>query len=740
MNELNKDKTKDNDNIGILDPAGENPNPLTGEPYSERYRELSKVWSKFPAYVNPRETIDKIRNNQVVLVVSGTGSGKTVLFPKFVLHALNYKHKIAITLPKQIITKSAAMFASETLDVKLGESVGYQYRGSGKGMSSEKTKLLYCTDGTLVARLANDAELKDFDAVVVDEAHERKVNIDLLLFMLREVLRKRKDFKLIIMSATINEDIFKNYYSEFSTVSLNIGTKPNYPIQSVFLEENISSTSYPEVGREIIKGLIEKYKSGLSPKQGGILFFVTSISETEDVCTVLETDGVVGRSNLCVPVFSGMDEDKQKIATDKDYYRQYTTGEGVKIIIATNVAESSLTIDGVTDVIDCGLELRSRYDPVNRVSVLEKSLITQAQAKQRMGRTGRTSAGTCYHLYTKDTFENVMAKFPSPAIKVESISYEILRLMALRSDISRLGDVRRTLNEFIEPPTKDYIDAEVQFLLKMNMISDASDDAVLTEYGHLSVELNADPCTTLALMTGYRLNCFREVLATMCVIDAIKGSVDNLFTLPGDILSDSDSGKTNRTDKEKGQLKWLTKKFTEAKTHFNNRYGDHIAILKIFGEYEKKRKDITKLKEWSYKYFLDRDTLEDAYQRYVKLKHRYRQKLDKYSSSTTKKELLSIDTKYKVMASIIFGFKMNILSVSKGKLKQINPTKKVDDIQLDKNSFIDHELKSSDKILYNQLHMFSDKNKKQADGSRDTIKAKIAMIISKKSLEIIEQL
>lgn len=745
-------------NIGILDPTGVNPNPLTNLPYSDEYKELGKVWSKFPAYENPQEIISKIKANQVVLVVSGTGSGKTVLFPKYVLHALNYEKKVAITLPKQIITKSAALFASKTLDVKLGDEVGYQYRGVGKNTVSDKTKLLYCTDGTLVARIASDPELKDFDAVVVDEAHERKVNIDLLLFLLREVLKKRSDFKLIIMSATINEDIFRDYYKDYTTISLNIGTKPNYPIKSVFLEDNISPSSCLEVGREIINELMTKYRSNNSQKskqdtqsQGGILFFVTSINETKDTCTILETDNIVKKTDICVPVYSGMDENTQKIATDKEYYRQYTTGDGIKIIIATNVAESSLTIDGITDVIDCGLELRSRYDPVNRISILEKILITQAQAKQRMGRTGRTSLGTCYHLYTKNVFDNVMAKFPAPAIKIESINQEMLRLIGLRSDISTIGDVKKILKKFIEPPDSTYVNSEILFLYKMNMITNTSDDGVLTEYGNLCVELNADPSTTLSLLMGHRLNCFREVLSIMCVIESIKGSVDKLFTLPAAVLSSSDveddnNNNNNNNGKEQNRLKWLMKKFSEAKKHFDNKYGDHIAILKIFGEYEKKRKDIDALKEWSHKYFINRGTLEDAYQKYNRLKYRYKSKLIVYSSNNTKRELLDTDIKYRVMASIIYGFKLNILKESYGKLKQVNYEQDngeqsndssiiLNDIQLDKNGFIDHDLKPNAKLVYNQLHLFSDSSEKKG-----IVKAKISTNMSKKSISIIEQL
>src|SRR3990172_3963293 len=182
--------------LGILDPDGDKLNPLNNKPYSNTYKELAKIWSKFPTYKRNKEIIDAIKSNQVLLITAETGSVKTVLIPKFALHVLNYgkdDKKIAVTLPKQMIAKSAAEFAATTLDIKLGEEVGYQYRGSPSESKSQNTKLLYATDGTIVARLNNDPELKDFDIVIIDEAHERKVQIDFLIYLLRETLKLRPD-------------------------------------------------------------------------------------------------------------------------------------------------------------------------------------------------------------------------------------------------------------------------------------------------------------------------------------------------------------------------------------------------------------------------------------------------------------------------------------------------------------------------------------------------------------------
>jgi pre-mRNA-splicing factor ATP-dependent RNA helicase DHX15/PRP43 len=169
--------------IGILDPDGTNINPLNGEPYSEEYRKLAKVWSKFPAYEKVHEILQALDESQVVLITSGTGSGKTTLLPKFVLHSFGYEKKVAVTLPKQMITESAAEYAAKTLDVTLGREVGYKFKGSKKNTYTDKTKLLFATDGTIVAKLMSDPLLLEFDAVLIDEAHERKVQIDFLLYL-----------------------------------------------------------------------------------------------------------------------------------------------------------------------------------------------------------------------------------------------------------------------------------------------------------------------------------------------------------------------------------------------------------------------------------------------------------------------------------------------------------------------------------------------------------------------------
>lgn len=672
--------------IGILDPDGKNKNPLTDKEYTETYRNLAKVWSKFPAYNEPKKIIKDIQKHNVVLVISGTGSGKTVLFPKYVLHTLDYKGKVIITLPKKMIAKSAAEFAAATLDVEVGKEVGYQYKDSGKGTHSEDTKLLYCTDGTLVSRLLTDPELKGYDSVIIDEAHERKINIDFLLYLLKTPLEKRPEFKLVIMSATINQELFREYYQEYKFISLEIGAKTNYPIESIFLDHNLDSdkNEYMKKGISIINDIINGSKD-----EGGIIMFVTSVSETNKACEMLSlSDPTFADRNICVPVFSGMTSEKQKIATDKEYYRGFVKN-GRKIIIATNVAESSLTIEGITYVIDSGMELKTRFDPIGRVNLLEKGFITHAQAKQRMGRTGRTGAGKCYHLYTKDTFENKMEKFPAPSIRTDSLSGEILRLINL---VGSVGELKKTFKKFIEPPSKDNVEKEIEYLERLNLIK--SDK--ITDLGKLIVSLRTEPEQGLSIIMAHKLGCFREVIAIFAIINEIKGSIKNLF--------------------------YAKNKLEKVKEQFNNDFGDHIALLKVFKEYEENKDN----NDWFSKNMIKKNVLDRAHHDYKIMKRRYRNELESEEFAKTDETLENIELKYRITAALMYGFQLNIINKQDKNFTKDDGT--VTNITINDSYIIAKSTQHT--LYYHELFKFD----------KRPVQAKIVSKYSKKSEKIIESI
>jgi HrpA-like RNA helicase len=630
-----KDKSIEN-NIGILDPDGKNINPLNNQPYSDNYKKLSKLWSKFPAYENAKNIIDTIKSNQVILITSGTGSGKTVLIPKYVLHQTDYTGHIMISLPKQIIAQSAAEYAAATLDVNLGEQLGYKYKGSDTKYSGNNPNLLYATDGTIVARLLNDPLLTGIDAVVIDEAHERKVQIDFMLYLLRNVVHDRKDFKLIIMSATVNSEVFKSYFAQYNFTQIDIGGKTNYEIKSHFAQTSIGPTEYITKGLGIIDELLLKKETG---KISDILFFVTSVSETFDVAARLRTKY---SDKEIIEIYSGISQEKQDALSKKETENQ-------RIFVSTNVAESSLTVDGIKYVIDSGYELLSYFDPIKRARVLEKGLITHAQAKQRMGRGGRTAPGICYHLYTKDEFENKMKKFPEPSIRVSNITSETLKLLHI-DKVRNIQNVLTILGALIEPPKELYIKTALKTLKDLDLISNDN----INPLGDYVSNSQLEPEQALSLLYAYQLNCMREVFAILLLIDNIKNNLNELFIVP-----------SNKNKDEK--FKILYNKFMDAKNKLCHKYGDHLTLLKIFSKFnEYKTEDVQR--KYCHENFLKYSILQKTKHQYDRIKYRIKDVIKNFIETEDAKQYLleniqnisdlSID--YKILNSLKLGYKLNL--------------------------------------------------------------------------------
>jgi HrpA-like RNA helicase len=658
--------------IGILDPEGNNNNPFTNEPYSDKYKELGRIWSKYPAYEDAENTIKLIKDNQIILITSGTGSGKTVLIPKYVSHVFDYNGHIAITLPKQIIAKSSAIFAAETLDVKLGKHVGYKYKGSDKKAISDNTNLAYVTDGTIVSQLMKDPLLKKYDAVIIDEAHERKIQIDFLLYLLKKLLKERSDFKLIIMSATVNEQVFIDYFKNQKFVHIDIGGKTNYPIKSIFLDKDVNPMTYISKGFEIIENLIK------TTKTGDILFFVSSIMDTFEVCKKL---ALIDTTSYCAELYAGMNIEKEQLAQHKTLYLE-KTGKKRKVVIATNVAESSLTIDGIEYVIDGGYEIFNSYDPVNDADILEKKIITQAQAKQRMGRAGRTGPGTCYHLYTKNMFENRMPKYPRPSIQFANIYGECLGLLNLEN-VQTVDVMKTMLNDFIDPPRPIFISSAIKKLTKLGLV----ENDTITNLGKIIAQMNFEPMHSLVLYKGYSLKCLSELVIIFLMIEITKGNIGELFNAP--------QLKTGEKVSE------LYKKYLNAKDSLAHKYGDHMTYYKIYEKYNQLRDNENKLNDWLFKNFIKKSILEKVRNQFHKTKGMLFNLFE--TLDMPKYDIDKYDYSIRVMSAILFGFKDNIVKYdSKSKTYQ---NKTLHSLQPAKESWMSKEEKNE--LLYGKIMITS---------------------------------
>ena len=471
-----------------LDAAGRGPNMLTGAPTYTAAREAwAAKWSKFPVYAMKdklREMVASIERNQVTVVVSGTGSGKTVLAVPLVLrHVLRAggasrkssaslgAGMVAVTLPKRAPVVAAAGTGAMTLDVALGREVGYQHRGSPpEAFSRGVTRLVYATDGTLLAQARKDPMLREYAAVVVDEAHERPVPTDLLLLALRGVLAARPEFRLLVMSATIDPALFRDYFSKGAADAdgasdskggrgsrLTVGVvevagAPMHPIERRFdppprqsPQKQATETS-PETVHDVhdpapppvipkdylARGLAaacqvltdpqqkarasKASKAPKAAKAAGVILFVPTTRDAATGCRAFEKACQAAKgASSCASLYGKMSKEAQADALAPPQEAEGKVAKRGRLFVATNVAESSLTIDGITHVVDTGLQLSSAWDPRAHGTRLSKGMASQAQITQRIGRAGRTGPGAAVLLYTEAQLAAQPA-FPPPAI------------------------------------------------------------------------------------------------------------------------------------------------------------------------------------------------------------------------------------------------------------------------------------------------------------------------------------
>lgn len=540
----------DNYNTGIFDPEGKNLNPLNGQHYSEQYKVLAKMWSNLPAYKQAKEIVESIKKNEIIVTISATGSGKSVCLPIMSLYAVNYKGRVVMTLPKKIITKKAAEFGAKILDVPLGEQVGYQFRGDN--LKSNKTVLLYSTDGSIISQIKSDPLLRSIDILIIDEAHERKVQIDLLLYLVKNAIKMRKEkgmrpLKLIIMSATINEKIFADYYKEFAYDYMFLSGTPNYPIETTYLESglDIKSSEYLESGSNIIYDLIKKINLGDIP-DGDILFFVCTVKECDETA---EKIGSKLADSFVMGLYSGFDAELEQYISSPIKFKELNSNFKRRIFVSTNVAESSLTIDGIVYVVDSGLELSVKYDPNNQINVMTKNFITKAQMAQRKGRAGRTKPGYCYKLYTPKEEENAR-DFPDPEIKQIDLKNVCMSLMKIGYDITKSDfSVEQTIEmftQFIEPPQESYIVDGFDYNIRYGLINP---EGFMTQIGKLIVDSRLDIMDGLTLLYAYNISsiAFKKAFKIISICSLLKSGPEDFFY--EDINPDTKTNILNRLKK-----------------------------------------------------------------------------------------------------------------------------------------------------------------------------------------------
>ncbi|HEY9103653.1 ATP-dependent RNA helicase HrpA [Chitinimonas sp.] len=456
--------------------------------YQARLGKLPKPRFDDALPVNQRrdELLAAIEANQVVIVCGETGSGKTTQLPKLCLQlGRGVKGLIGHTQPRRLAARTVATRIAQELGTEIGDTVGYKVRFTDK--SSELSLVKLMTDGILLAETQTDRYLSQYDTIIVDEAHERSLNIDFLLGFLKQLLPKRPDLKVIVTSATIDADRFSHHFNDAPVIEVSGRT---FPVEVRYKE--LRSKDEDDADLEMEEAVVDVVQDlwrhdGL----GDVLVFLPGEREIRETAEELRRARIMGAE--IVPLFARLSvEDQQKV---------FRPSNGRRVVLSTNVAETSLTVPGIKYVIDSGLARMNRYSPRAKVEQLQIEKISQASARQRAGRCGRVSAGVCVRLYTEKDF-NARPAFTDPEIVRSSLAAVILRMQALR-----LGKVEDF--PFIEAPSGRLIADGYALLHELGAVDE---QGTLTRLGNEMARLPIDPKIGRMLLAGRDEGCLPELL------------------------------------------------------------------------------------------------------------------------------------------------------------------------------------------------------------------------------------
>lgn len=452
------------------------------EPFAEKLHITYP--ENLPIAARAGEIEELIRNNQVLIVAGATGSGKTTQLPKMALAAgCGRLGRIGCTQPRRLAASSLAHRAAEEMQAEFGCEVGYKVRFDDH--TSENTVVKFMTDGILLAETRDDPDLLQYDCIMLDEVHERSLNIDFLLGYLKRLLQKRRNLKLIISSATLESQSFAEFFNDAPFVEIEGRT---YPIEDYYMEPYKDEELSEHIARAV------EFITELDPR-GDILVFLPGEREIRDANELL-TGRQLARTEL-VPLFGRLSSAEQN--------RIFSPSRQRRIVLATNVAETSLTIPGIRYVIDSGLVRLSRYNPRTRIQELQVEFIAQSSIRQRRGRCGRLEDGICVHLYSEDDAKNAQP-YTDPEIKRSSLAGVILQMASLK-----LGKIESF--PLVDPPAPGLIRDGYRTLSDLGAIDEHGS---LTPCGWDLSSMPLDPQLGKMLERAFK----RKVLKQMLVIAA----------------------------------------------------------------------------------------------------------------------------------------------------------------------------------------------------------------------------
>ena len=537
-----------------------------------------------PVFKFRKQLLEAVDQNQLLIVVGDTGSGKTTQLTQYLAEG-GYASRgmIGCTQPRRVAAMSVAKRVSEEVGCELGREVGYTIRFEDR--TSPDTRIKYMTDGMLQREILVDPDLKNYSVIMLDEAHERTIATDVLFGLLKKTLKRRPDLRLIVTSATLDADKFSDFFNQCPIFSIPGRT---FPVEIMYSRE-------PEEDY-LDAALTTVMQIHLAEPAGDILVFLTGQEEIDTSCEILyERMKALGPSVpelVILPVYSALPSEMQSRIFDP------APPGGRKVVIATNIAETSITIDQIYYVIDPGFVKQNAYDPKLGMDSLVVTPISQAQAKQRAGRAGRTGPGKCFRLYTEAAYQSEMLPTTIPEIQRQNLAQTILMLKAMG-----INDLLHF--DFMDPPPTNTM---LTALEELYALSALDDEGLLTRLGRKMADLPVEPSLAKTLLTSIELHCSEEILTIIAML-----SIQNVFYRP----------------KEKQQ------QADQKKAKFHDPHGDHLTLLNVYSGWKNSRFS----DPWCFENFIQKRSMtraRDIRKQLVDILGRYRHQIVSCGRNTEK--------------------------------------------------------------------------------------------------------
>ena len=540
-----------------------------------------------PVTARKDDIAEAIRDNQVVIIAGETGSGKTTQIPKICLElGRGRRGFIGHTQPRRIAARTVAERIASELDQKIGESVGYAIRFDDR--VSETTAVKLMTDGILLAEMQRDRFLNKYDTIIIDEAHERSLNIDFLLGYLKRLLPKRPDLKVIITSATIDPESFAAHFADADGNPAPIieVSGRTYPVEIRYRPLEFEAGG-KVVDQDPLDGLTEAIEELMREGDGDILCFFPGERDIRDAMEAIE--GKKWKNVEVTPLFGRLSNQEQ--------HRVFSEHRGRRIVLATNIAETSLTVPGIRYVVDTGTARISRYSTRTKVQRLPIEPISQASANQRSGRCGRVADGIAIRLYSEQDFES-RPEFTDPEILRTNLASVILQMVSLK-----LGDIEQF--PFIQPPEHKAIRDGLTLLHELGALHDKQDKPSLTTVGRDLARIPLDPRMARMLIEANTNGCLDDVMVIVAAM-----TIQDVRERPLDFQAQADQAHARFKDKTSDFLSML-KLWDYIKQTRNEQSGNkfrkrmkqeflHYMRIREWFDLVRQLKDVTKQLGWTY--------------------------------------------------------------------------------------------------------------------------------------------